>query len=205
MSTAPDQEPDAARSPDRAASPAPAAPDDRRGARRLTIVVLVAAAAVLALDQVTKQLALTHLSIEESVPVLGEVLRLTLVFNPGAAFSLGTSFTPVIAAIQALIAIAIVVASLRVRSWPWALVLGGLLGGALGNLTDRLLRQPGFGRGHVVDFLQLPYWPVFNVADIFVVACAIGIVLISMTGRRLDGTLDTEPASRSARVTGEDG
>ncbi len=113
---------------------------------------------------------------------LGSVLRLHLVFNPGAAFSLGTGVTPVFTIIQASVAVAVLVAARRVASWPWGAALGLLLGGVLGNLTDRLTRPPGVGVGHVVDFLQLPYWPVFNIADSSIVSAAIAVALLTAKG-----------------------
>lgn len=136
------------------------------------VLLLVLALTVWALDQLSKQWALASFVQGEAEPFLGRILQFTLVFNPGAAFSLGTSFTPVLTVIMASVSIAIVVASTRVRSSWWAMSLGFLLGGALGNLTDRLFRPPGFAHGHVVDFLMLPNFPVFNVADSFITTAA---------------------------------
>ena len=145
------------------------------------------AAVVVAMDQAAKSLAIAHLPIGQSKPVVGELLQLTLTFNSGAAFSFGTSATPVFATLALVVACIIVAVSTLVRStlWTWALAL--LLGGAAGNLTDRLLRAPGPFRGHVVDFLQLPYWPIFNVADMCVVTAAMLIIFATFTGRALDG------------------
>jgi signal peptidase II len=142
---------------------------------------------VVVVDQAAKSLAVAHLPIADSRPVVDGLLRLTLTFNSGAAFSFGTTATPVFASLALAVVFVIVAVSTLVRStlWTWALAL--LLGGAAGNLTDRLLRPPGPFRGHVVDFLQLPHWPIFNVADSCVVCAALLILLATFTGRALDG------------------
>jgi len=151
--------------------------------------MLGVAGLVWALDQVTKQWALARFTQGEAEPFLGRLLQFTLVFNPGAAFSMGTAFTPVITVIMATVATGLLVASLRVGSRWWAMSAGFLLGGALGNLSDRLFRPPGFAHGHVVDFLMLPNFPVFNVADSFITAAAVCILVaavkdIPFTGAR---------------------
>lgn len=145
------------------------------------------AAVVVAIDQVAKSLAIAHLPIADSRPVVDGLFQLTLTFNSGAAFSFGTTATPVFASLALVVVFVIIAVSTLVRStlWTWALAL--LLGGAAGNLTDRLLRPPGPFRGHVVDFLQLPHWPIFNVADMCVVSAALLIMLATFTGRTLDG------------------
>jgi signal peptidase II len=145
------------------------------------------AALVLATDQVAKSLAIAHLSIADSRPVVDGLLQLTLTFNSGAAFSFGTTATPVFASLALVVVFVIVAVSTIVRSTMWTLALGLLLGGAAGNLTDRLFRPPGPFRGHVVDFLQLPHWPIFNVADMCVISAALLIMLATFTGRALDG------------------
>ncbi|WP_226913341.1 signal peptidase II [Gephyromycinifex aptenodytis] len=137
-------------------------------------------------DQATKRWALASLTPGQIRPFLGEVLQFTLVFNPGAAFSLGTGITPVFTFAMAAVAVAILVSLRRLNSRWWALALGLLLGGALGNLTDRLLRPPGFAHGHVVDFLMLPHWPVFNVADSAIVTAAALIALAAFRGIDFD-------------------
>lgn len=125
----------------------------------------------------------------EPVRLLDGLLTLRLIRNPGAAFSLGEEFTVVFAGL-ALVVVAYVVLRLapRVRHAGWAVGLGLLTAGVAGNLIDRLFRAPGVGRGHVVDFLQLPYWPIFNVADMCITASAVVIVLLStVRGVGLDG------------------
>lgn len=116
-------------------------------------------------------------------------MTLRLIRNPGAAFSLGQQYTPVFAAL-ALLVVVFVVARLapKVGHAGWAAALGLLCAGVAGNLADRLFRTPGPGRGHVVDFLQLPYWPIFNVADLCITAAAVMIVVLTMVcGVGLDG------------------
>ncbi len=152
-----------------------------RPARRyLGLLVLALGLLVWGADQFTKQWALASFTRGEVEPFIGRLLQFTLVFNPGAAFSLGTSFTPVITTIMAVVTVAILVAATRVRSRWWAVGLGFLLGGATGNLTDRLFRPPGFAHGHVVDFLMLPNFPVFNVADSFITTAAVFIMIAAI-------------------------
>ena len=137
------------------------------------------------------------------IDVLPPLLRWHFIRNPGAAFSIGEDHTWVFTIIQAAVAVFVVVLLFRVRSTVWAIALGGLLGGVLGNLTDRLLRPPGFGVGHVVDFIALPNFAIFNIADSLIVCSMIGIVLLMFTGRRLDGTRENAQAPRPA-APGED-
>jgi signal peptidase II len=161
-------------------------------------VTLGVAATVVVLDQVTKALAVALLEGEPSIPVLGELLQLTFVRNPGAAFSLAGSYTVVISAIAIVVSVFIVRTARTLTSTWWAVVMGGILGGALGNLLDRLLRAPGPFRGHVVDFLELPRWPVFNVADMALVGSAVLAVLLSLRGVEL-----SEPAQEQAEPAQE--
>ncbi len=160
---------------------------DSRSAR--AGVLLVVAVAVLALDQATKILAVAQLDPGRAVPVLGDVLQLRLIRNPGAAFSLATNLTPALTAAATAVVLAILWISRRVRSLPWAVALGGVLGGALGTLSDRMFRMPGPFRGHVVDFLEVPNWPVFNLADSAIVAGAAAVAVLSLRGIRHDGAV----------------
>lgn len=164
---------------------------------RLRVLAATIAAGGLVLDQVTKQLAVDRLTGRPDVEVVGELLQLHLTRNPGAAFSTGTEFTVVLSCVA--IAAALVVAWLfrRLGSTVWALALGLLLAGITGNLTDRLFREPGPLRGHVVDFLMLPNWPVFNVADICITGAAGLILLQAFRGIRLDGLREHEAAAAS--------
>ncbi|MFV0373188.1 signal peptidase II [Microbacterium sp.] len=158
-------------------------------------IIAILAVVALAADQLTKNIALAELPYQQPVPVWGDALQWYLTRNPGAAFSLGESVTWVFTLVLAAAAVAIVVAAVRgVRSRLWAVALGLLLGGILGNLTDRLFREPGFLHGHVVDFINTPWmWlgmnpAIYNVADIFIVSMMIGVALLVLTGVRLDGS-----------------
>ncbi len=152
--------------------------------------MLLACVAVVgySIDLTTKILAVEHLTGRSPVPLVGDLLTLRLVRTPGAAFSTGTSYTLVLTLIAIAAACAVLWFSRRLRSTGWALGLGFLLAGILGNLTDRLFRAPGFLRGHVVDFLQLPNWPIFNVADICINVAAGLIVVQAIRGVSMDGT-----------------
>lgn len=166
----------------------------RKAAAGLTIAIL--AAVVLAADQFSKQLVLANLEPGERHEVVGEALQFVLVFNPGAAFSLGEGVTWVFTLAMAIVAGVIVfLAATRVRSRRWAVILGLLLGGVLGNLADRLFRDPGFAVGHVVDFILTPwmwFWTpnpaIFNVADMFIVCGMAAVALMLIVGVELDGS-----------------
>ncbi len=145
------------------------------------------AASVLLLDQVSKMIALDRLGDGRVVDVIDGVLRLRLVRNPGAAFGLGGDFTVVLAVLMIAVIVVILTMSRRLGSVPWAVALGGMLGGAFGNLADRIFRAPGPLRGHVIDFLELPNWPVFNLADSAIVGGAALIVILSVRGIAHDG------------------
>ena len=155
------------------------------------IVTAILAVTVLAVDQFTKHRALQNLPFEQAVPGWGEFLQFYLTRNSGAAFSLGEGVTWVFTIILGLAAVAIAVIAVRgVRSRWWAVILGLLAGGILGNLTDRLFRDPGFAVGHVVDFIYTPWMmpAIYNVADMFIVTCMITVALLVLAGLRLDGT-----------------
>ncbi|WP_246136562.1 signal peptidase II [Leekyejoonella antrihumi] len=139
-------------------------------------------------DQLTKAWAASSLDPMRPKNLIGSVLRLHLTRNAGAAFSIATNATWVLTIIASAVIIATIVVARRLHSRPWACALGLLIGGALGNLTDRFFRAPGGGRGHVVDFLELPHWPIFNVADMCVVTAACLIALLALLGIGLDGT-----------------
>lgn len=176
--------------PDDAAQPAPVPESPRRvpgAARRPVTVLLLVAATVLLLDQVAKAQAVERLGDGRVVPVVGDLLRLRLVYNPGAAFGIAEGYTVVLSLIAVAVVVVVLRISRRLRSTAWAVALGGLLGGALGNLVDRVIREPGVLRGHVVDFLELPRWPVFNLADSAIVGAAALMVLLSLRGVEYDG------------------
>ena len=139
---------------------------------------------------VSKIIVVATLSHRPPVHVVDGVLTLLVLRNSGAAFSIGTSMTVVFTLIAVGVIFFILRTSRRLRSLPWAVTLGLLLGGATGNLTDRLLRSPGLFRGDVVDWIQLPHWPVFNVADSAIVCGGVLAVLLAARGFRLDGSRD---------------
>ncbi len=154
-------------------------------------VLLLAAAAALVVytaDQLTKWWVVSTMTLGERAPVVEGLLWWQFIRNPGAAFSLGEDITWVFTVVMAVVSVLIVLTLRRVRSAAWALALGLVLGGALGNLTDRLLREPGFGVGHVVDFIAVPRFAIFNIADCGVVTGVCLVVLLTLLGRELDGT-----------------
>jgi signal peptidase II len=142
----------------------------------------VIAAVVVVLDQVSKAVAVDQLTDRRPVELLGGLLTLHLVRNPGAAFSLATGFTVLFTAFAAVVVVVIVRIAGRLRRRVWAVALAMLLGGAVGNLIDRIFREPGALRGHVVDFLELPHWPVFNLADTSIVCAGALLVLLTFRG-----------------------
>jgi signal peptidase II len=152
------------------------------------------AAAVFVADVITKIIVVATLTPGHQVQVIGTLLTLDLVRNSGAAFSLGPGATILFTLIAVGVIIFIVRTSRRLHSLAWAVTFGLLLGGAAGNLTDRLLRSPGVFRGEVVDWVQLPHWPVFNVADSCIVCGGILAVVLAARGIRLDGTRETRSA-----------
>jgi signal peptidase II len=165
-----------------------AAPPGGASRRRPLVTWGLVFAVLYAVDQGTKYLAVERLTGEPDRQLIGELLQLRLVYNTGAAFSAGAEFTEVLTVIAMAAVVAICWLARRMRSALWAVAMGFLLAGVGGNLTDRLLREPGPMRGAVVDFLMLPNWPVFNVADICINVAAGLIVVQAFRGVRLDGT-----------------
>jgi lipoprotein signal peptidase len=170
-------------------------------------VVFAIAAAVLALDIASKAIVVAALSGRAPVRLLGGLLTLLLTRNPGVAFSLGgSSETIVFTAIAVGVVIFIIRTSRRIYSAAWAVALGLLLGGAAGNLTDRIFRSPGPFRGWVVDWIQLPHWPVFNLADSAISCGGVLMVLLAFLGRSIEGNMRTAaggPAGQPARPSDE--
>jgi signal peptidase II len=146
------------------------------------------AVVVLAADIASKVIIVATLSHRPPLVLLGGFLTLRVSRNPGAAFSIGPSMTVLFTAIAVGVIAFVLRTSRQIRSLPWAVTLGLLLGGAMGNLTDRLLRAPGPLRGWVVDWIQVPHWPVFNLADSSIVCGGILAVLLASRGLRIDGT-----------------
>ena len=149
--------------------------------------LLLTAGVVVCLDVVTKVLAVERLTDRPPVRLLGGLVRLVETRNAGAAFGLGGGATVLFTLVAAGVVVAIARTAPRLRSPVWALSLGLLLGGATGNLLDRLLRSPGPLRGHVVDWIQLPHWPVFNLADASIVTGGAIAVLLASRGLGVDG------------------
>jgi signal peptidase II len=170
-------------------------------------IIAVLAVLVLAADQFSKYLALRDLPYEQAVHVIGDFLIFYLTRNPGAAFSLGAEVTWIFTIALAAVAVAIVwLAATRIRSRLWAVCLGLLLGGVLGNLTDRLFREPGFAVGHVIDFINTPWMmpAIYNVADMFIVTMMIGVALLVLVGLQFDGTREARTAVASEDAAAQD-
>ncbi|WP_344578314.1 signal peptidase II [Nonomuraea roseoviolacea] len=177
------------------------APVARRRARLVVILVALAVVVYVA-DLASKTAVLRALEGKAPLVVIPDVLQFRVFFNSGAAFSIGTGMTIVFTFIAVGVVVAIIRTARKLRSLPWAITLGLLLGGALGNLTDRLLRYPsGFGRstqfqGHVVDFIEvlpghfpvIDYFPIFNVADSAIVCGGVLAVFLAWRGYQIDGT-----------------
>jgi signal peptidase II len=165
-----------------------------------TALLVLAGAAILVygLDQFAKYLVITNLTEGDVVPVLGNVLQWQFVRNPGAAFSLASGMTWIFTILAAGVITFIAWFARRIRSIAWALVFGLLLGGVLGNLTDRLLREPGFGVGHVIDFISTPWLipAIYNVADMAIVSSMVLFMILTIRGVGLDGTRQVREPKR---------
>ena len=187
-----------------APAPAPNAPD-RLPPRRLLLLVVMAVVTLVA-DLATKITVVATLHDGQRVPVLGDGVALTLVRNPGAAFSLATGLTWVLTLVAVAVVVGIVRYARRLRSPGWAVALGLVLGGAVGNLMDRFFRGPGPFEGHVVDFVSIGWWPVFNVADSSICLGGAVLVVLALWGREIDGTsrYDHEPEPRDPNALDED-
>lgn len=147
---------------------------------------LLIALLVIVLDQASKIAAIAFLEPGVSKPFVGEVLKLNLVRNDSAAFSIGNGQTWIFTMISALAALALLWFGPRMKTKSWQLIAAVLLGGVLGNLIDRVIREPGFPSGHVVDFLQLPFgFPIFNVADMAICFTMITVVIRIMRGHKI--------------------
>ncbi|MGV9668330.1 signal peptidase II [Nocardia niigatensis] len=162
-------------------------------------VLLVIAAVLLGLDLLTKTIVVATMTPGRPIDLIGDTVRLTLVRNPGAAFSMATGMTWLLTLVAAAVVIGVIRIGRTLRSLPWAIGLGMVLGGALGNLIDRLFRAPGPLQGHVVDFVAVGWWPVFNVADSSIVCGAILLVALTVFGFEPDGTrMHRQSAASSA-------
>jgi signal peptidase II len=177
-------------------------------------LLLGVAVFVLAADVISKAIVVARMPGHQPIRLLGGLLTITLTRNGGAAFSIGTSMTIVFTAIAVGVIVYILRTARNLRSIGWAITLGLLLGGATGNLLDRIFRAPSAFQGHVVDWIELPHWPVFNLADSSIVCAGVLVVLLALFGIRLDGTRplpeatsaqpaisDPEPSDSSAAVS----
>ena len=165
-------------------TPLPATTRSRR-ASRLAWPAFGIAVAVILLDQASKWWAEAELGDGQVIPVIGDVIRFVLVYNPGAAFSIGADFTWVFALLAAAAVVWITTLTWRVESRGWMVALGLLLGGAVTHLGDRLFREPGFARGHVVDFIGYGNLFIGNVADIAIFAGAVMLAILTVKGVHL--------------------
>ncbi|HEY5879044.1 MAG TPA: signal peptidase II [Nakamurella sp.] len=161
------------------------------------------AVSVVVLDVISKVVVVATVQPNEPVRLLGGLVYLSLIRNPGAAFSMATGMTWVLALIAIGVVIVIIRMAPRLRSTPWAVSLGLVLGGAIGNLIDRIFRAPGFLQGHVVDFVSVfgpnaEYFPVFNVADSAITIGGISLVVTALLGIDFDGTRTNSRKADSA-------
>jgi len=171
----------------------PPAGGDPAARPRRTAVLAVTAAGLFVADLVTKVLVVAELMDREPVRLLGGAVYLTHARNPGAAFSFAEGATVLFSAVAAIVVAVIVRTAARLRSTPWAVCLGLILGGAAGNLVDRIFRSPAPLRGHVVDWISVfdpagQVWPIFNIADSGIVLGGLLAVLLAALGFEMDGT-----------------
>ncbi|WP_425555637.1 signal peptidase II [Kitasatospora kazusensis] len=172
-----------------AAAPDASADNGRAVVRRRRIgVLLVIAALAYLIDLGSKLLVVARLEGHQPIGVAGDIVTLQVIRNAGAAFGMGQAMTVVFTMIAAAVIIVIWRIARKLYSLPWAIALGLLLGGAFGNLTDRLFRAPGVFRGHVVDFISVQHFAVFNLADSAIVCGGILVVLLSFRGSNPDGS-----------------
>ena len=142
-------------------------------------------------DFVTKTWALSTFSATPK-SIIGNLLQFTLIKNSGAAFSLATGFTILFSLLALAVVVTVISYASRITSHGWQWTTGLLLGGVLGNLTDRIFREPSFLNGHVIDWIQIPNWPVFNIADMAIVISGITIAFLLIRGYNIDGTRNIE-------------
>lgn len=146
--------------------------------RRSRQWIFTLALLLLALDQASKWWAVRYLDGRPAIEILGEFLRFNHTTNSGAAFNIGSNFTIFLTVFALIVTAGLVIFARKVVDLRWSIGFGVLLGGVLGNLTDRIFREPQFLHGHVVDFIQLPNWPIFNIADIAITTSGIWIAYL---------------------------
>ena len=171
----------------------------------MRLVFAAVAAGGLLLDQLTKIIAVRFLDPLDPPVLLGGLLTLRLIRNPGAAFSMGENFTIVFALLAvAVVSFVLIKLAPTINHPGWAVALGLLVAGVTGNLMDRIFREPGFLRGHVVDFFQLPHFAIFNVADICITSAAVLIMVLAVIKNvGIDGVRYTRTAAPAERPAGQ--
>ncbi len=165
--------------------------------RKVGLLAAIASVIVI-LDLLSKIIIVATIDPNQPVKVLGGLVYLSLIRNSGAAFSMATGYTWILALVAIGVVVVIIRMAPRLRSTPWAISLGLVLGGAIGNLIDRIFRAPGFLQGHVVDFVSVfgpnaEYFPVFNVADSAITIGGISLVITALLGIDFDGTSTRKP------------
>ncbi len=175
---------------------------------RVLAVLLATAAGIVVVDQLTKLWAVAVMQPrieagEGPIYLLGPLLRFTYTENSGAAFGIGAGYTWVFTIVAVIVGVVIIRFSRTITSLPWALALGGLLGGLLGNLIDRLTRPPSPGMGSVVDFIGLPNFPIFNVADMSITFAAIAMIFLAWRGAPLTDEADEADEAQDPAAEGE--
>ena len=163
-------------------------------ARRLFIIF---ATAIFALDLISKNWAVSYLQFRSSIRVLGDLLQFNYSTNPGAAFSLFTEATPLLSSLKLAVAGFVIFYARNITSTYWGAALGALLGGVAGNLYDRALRPPGLWQGEVVDWIMLPNWPTFNLADSAIVCSGIALTILTMRNIQPKSSSDQDRSDQS--------
>lgn len=166
--------------------------------RRSWWIALIPLVIAYLADLWSKETVLANMQEGEKIAVIEPILSWHFIRNPGAAFSIGTDFTWIFTIIQAVgLLLVLYLIIFRARTMPWLITLGTLGGGIAGNLTDRLFREPGFGVGHVIDFIAVPNFAIFNIADSCIVVSIIVVVILVMRGKTLDGRPEAEDTAQS--------
>ncbi|MFC7330232.1 signal peptidase II [Marinactinospora rubrisoli] len=168
----------------------------------MLLLLFIVAPVVFAADYITKEIALAAFSRQDPVQLFGGLLQFTLIFNPGAAFSIGAGMTWVLTLVALGVVLYILRVARKLRSVGWAIALGLILGGACGNLADRFFRPPAPLHGWVVDWIQVPYWPVFNIADSCIVTGGVLVVILAFRGINPDGTREPDRETAAAGDAG---
>lgn len=146
------------------------------------LLLLLIALPVIVVDRITKIWAEANLQLGQPQEIVGSLLQFNLVYNPGAAFSIFTDATWVFTVFAITFSVFLISFANRIVRLPWKIAAGLGLGGAIGNLIDRIINEPGIAQGHVVDFVMIPYWPIFNIADSSMSIAVVLIIIASLRG-----------------------